>query len=509
MQNETKKQYENKKTEFFARVPYVVVPGIAFAVAMAFEFAHDSHTAQAEVAKTIPPKIAMTRKFDRLALALVGSPATPAQKASLPADRKGLETLAEELRRTPAFQQRLADFWLQILKISANVEPYSLMTDPTNAHSTYAVETRGNGTLPMHEYMSFYFQRGIIHHDKKCQGRPLVTTWCYGDRQPCHSEVGTATPCEKTVVVTPYYNSDLEFAVPAMLLQEDFCGKSLEKCFPTDIRRDPIHGGTFVKGDHFETDIVGGFTREPGELIAKVVADGRPWKDTLTGTQSVLNGSQVATLKKWNKVITAVSPPGTYRKTATDPSLTLPALASNDRAYAWVERGPLHAGILSTLAFQRTNNGWRAKANRAREALLCRKYVAPAGAKQIPSDEANLAKRPYCSSCHVSIEPMSQFFGRWPKSGTNYAYDASDKVNDAGSYDGVSGQGIVDFARIFAATDDFKHCAVERAFEFISGRSMTLNEDKLLKPQLLTAYAKGGETVWPVMLEIIRSGLFD
>lgn len=509
MQNETKKYHENKKAGFFSRMPLVVVAGIAFAVATAFEVAHDSQTVQAEVSKASPPKIAMARKFDRLALALVGSPATPTQKASLPADRKGLEALAEELRRTPAFQKRLADFWLQILKISANVEPYSLMTDPTDIDSTYEQETRGNQTRPMHEHMSHYFQRTIIHVNEKCHGLPLVTTWCHGNREPCHFEAGTGTPCEKTVVVTPYYNADLKFAVPAMLVQEDFCGKSLEKCFPTDLRRDPLHDGALVKGDHFETDIVGGFTREPGELIAKVVADGRPWKDTLTGTQSVLNGSQVAMLKKWNKVFTEVSPPGTYRKTATDPSLTLPALASNDRANAWVERGPLHAGILSTLAFQRTNNGWRAKANRAREALLCRKYVAPAGAKQIPSDEPNLAKRPYCSSCHVGIEPMSQFFGRWPKSGTNYAYDASDKVNDAGSYDGVSGQGIVDFARIFAATDDFKHCAVERAFEFISGRSMTLNEDKLLKPQLLAAYAKGGETVWPVMLEIIRSGLFD
>ena len=105
------------------------------------------------------------------------------------------------------------------------------------------------------------------------------------------------------------------------------------------------------------------------------------------------------------------------------------ANAGNENLF-WVARGDKHAGIISTPAFQMITNGYRAKANRVYEAFTCNKFSVPIGS--IPDSEdsnPDLTQREYCSHCHKALEPMADFFKKWPDMGQgSYAYNKDENI---------------------------------------------------------------------------------
>src|SRR5690606_31887415 len=133
---------------------------------------------------------------------------------------------------------------------------------------------------------------------------------------------------------------------------------------------------------------------------ARIIADERDWSDLVTTPQGVVNGPLADIVRRFAESILAVFPPGSYPQRNTDATF-VNANPANTQSWKWVERGQNHAGIFTTVAFHRTTNGWKAKANRTMQSLLCREFKAADGAVPVVSDETDLTKKPYCSQCHI------------------------------------------------------------------------------------------------------------
>ena len=89
------------------------------------------------------------------------------------------------------------------------------------------------------------------------------------------------------------------------------------------------------------------------------------------------------------------------------------ALVPEDTA-TWLpvaDRGPHASGILTMPIFLTKYGSRRARAHVAYSAFLCKDFVADT-AKLAPSDEPDLTKRPGCSTCHQTLEPMAAYFTR-------------------------------------------------------------------------------------------------
>jgi hypothetical protein len=181
-----------------------------------------------------------------------------------------------------------------------------------------------------------------------------------------------------------------------------------------------------------------------------------------------------------------------------------------DRKRYWIRRNESHAGILTTPTYQIISNGRRAKANRAYETFLCRKFTVPEGAKADPSDSnPDLTQRAFCKYCHKSLEPMAAFFNRWPQTGvTNFQFDSGSKADDTGRVNGQSGKGAQAFGKILVASDGFSECSIKRAFEFVNGRKMNADDVSNDLPAYLEIFNSTGKNLRSVIKKMIVAPKF-
>ena len=125
----------------------------------------------------------------------------------------------------------------------------------------------------------------------------------------------------------------------------------------------------------------------------------------------------------------------------------------------------------------------------------------------VPSDEPDLTKRPYCAICHAALDPLATFWERWaPVATGNYRYDPSQSAQ--GTFNGQSGTDISGLANIFTQSEDFRTCSVERAFEYLVGRSMHDDEKTNMLPPLKDKLSNQNFNLWNIMLDIMESESF-
>ena len=96
-----------------------------------------------------------------------------------------------------------------------------------------------------------------------------------------------------------------------------------------------------------------------------------------------------------------------------DPSRIPTALVPEDTT-TWLpvpDRGPHASGILTMPVFLTKYGSRRARAHVVYQAFLCKEFVADS-VKLAPSSEPDLTKRPGCSTCHQTLEPMAAYFTR-------------------------------------------------------------------------------------------------
>jgi len=513
-----------------------------------------AHQAIAQTSVPVSPE----RVIDRLALALTNKLPSADLKERFVDGQLDMEQAVEELVNSNDFLFTAGKFWLSKMKITGVVDFENIKTSGgATVLQAITVGNRRENSLTL-EWVNFnlnnfvdrerypnavpsgYFRLASdftgnlanisddaelvrkIENKAKVDCSPNDRRFKRNANRTCPSPYNSFSPataeCKipktsrnviaENVVSDPWFGSSSGVQTLVCPGVVERCGSRLEKCFPSaNFAGNPgvYNGPVNVLLPNLRED----FTFEPGILAAAIIRDNRPWEEVLRSTGAPITGTMESFLSSsFGSRITENMPPGSYRDKNGEPALSS-ARGYQDRSWTWKERGALHAGVLTTMAFQKSANGWRAKSATAMEAFLCRAFVVPTGVAVLPSEEADLTRRPYCQSCHSVLEPLSLFFGRWPNVGNlNYFYDpGSDKVA-SGVFDGVSNADTNGLAKIFTSTRDFHDCAVSRAFEFIVGREMSKQEHVALFPRLVSVYKESGGRILPVLQKIASSEVF-
>ena len=153
-----------------------------------------------------------------------------------------------------------------------------------------------------------------------------------------------------------------------------------------------------------------------GRSVDEVTVGGKPYSDLLLSTKAYENGA----LSNWKQTLAPnLSLARIYA--LPDPLEEVPTKAFTDTTWTQIERGPMHAGVVTLpgylLRFQ-TNRG---RANRFRIDFECEFFVPPAtltrqdGCKDQGTD---LTQRCSCQYCHQTLEPHAAHWGQFAEAGT-------------------------------------------------------------------------------------------
>jgi hypothetical protein len=185
------------------------------------------------------------------------------------------------------------------------------------------------------------------------------------------------------------------------------CGTGLKYCYD---------------GKTTEGQIQAALTEQLYRAIDKVTTAGAPYTDLMLSTHADENGK----IAFWFQNL---APNTSYAKTydLADPDQTIPALDyTDDDTWQDVDRGPMHAGLLTMpgylLRFQ-TNRG---RANRWRIVFTNQYFIPPAQLDPAPGCDPNandLTKKCNCQYCHEHLEPLAAHFGKFAEAGTTLMSD--------------------------------------------------------------------------------------
>lgn len=458
------------------------------------------------------------RQAEKLAITLTGKPLTSDLRAKFLKGEIDLKTIADQLSTGPEFIENFAEYWTRTLNIQAAVNPYALkslsagktlkdignyldwsfiayppnavgadvngLTGFYNARASGAtppaIEVRYCDDLPTLTIIAAYNGRNewkALGTTGKTSGGAAVKAgteeiwsklwdlWQKYDVE-CGSGGTVMLPWwdPDGVTINAKYKGAAGYRVPPMILQA--CGEGLKKCSLKE------NG----KSDAYMDEVSRAMTMEASYIISHIVAEDTPFNEILTTEKTIMTGAYGYFMSRDRGSNMWGNFPGGGYVDLQNP--VFKTTKPNDKNHYWVNRNPLHSGILTTPVFQLLTNGRRAKANKAYETFLCKKFAVPEGAKPDPADaNPDLTQRTYCSYCHKSIEPMAAFFNRWPQTGVNnYQYD--DKQDEAGRFAGISGEGAKGLGKILAENSEFQTCSIRRAFEFVNRRKMSYLEEE-------------------------------
>ena len=213
-----------------------------------------------------------------------------------------------------------------------------------------------------------------------------------------------------------------------------------------------------------------------------------------------------------------------------DPAGIPAALLPEDTA-TWLpvaDRGPHAAGILTMPIFLTKYGSRRARAHVAYSAFLCKDFVAEA-VELKPSDEPDLTKRPGCSSCHQTLEPMASYFTRVAESDWTYlpasvfpmvqprcvkqpnsglcknVYDpAFGKLRGGYAAPSHAEDGPAGLAHDITHAPEFAPCVVSTVAQAFLGRALA-PEDDAWKNALAKTFVDGGYRMKPLVRAIVKS----
>ncbi len=332
------------------------------------------------------------------------------------------------------------------------------------------------------------------------------------------------------------------------------CGIGLERCMPgAGFVNDPP---AFVMPTHtpLGQDMPFERTEQPGSawarmwwgeeashFIEKLFLEDRDIREMLTSRGTAVNGP-LAQFYRSMASATCCGPAAdlgySQPQPLVEPGAVPDALTPEDTA-TWLpigDRGPRASGILTMPIFLTKYGSRRARAHVLYQAFLCKDFVADS-VKLAPSTEADLTKRPGCSTCHQTLEPMAAYFTRIEESGWTWlpatefpmslqrctgadptkvpgackiAYDPA--FTDAhhttlrGAYAAPSHAeaGPTGMAADITSAPEFASCVVQNVAQSLLGRSLA-PEDDAWKTQLAKTLVDGGFRMKPLVRAIVTS----
>lgn len=490
------------------------------------------------------------RQAEKISLSLTGKPLSKAMRTDFVNGKIQLSDIAESLSKSPGFIDQFAQFWTVLLNIQTPVDYWALRRKSDDKALNATIDDADFQDLDIELrckeknrlYLEDYYLRRInklpfLLENISCDDAPIIKLRLdHSDPAKVQKIVdsgkctdgtnilpGTAdvwrrindvvqnstAECGKGgeivhpwwdpvgVTIHAKYKNAPGYRVGRRIIE--ICGgPSLPKC-------SLMHASSI---DKFSEDVNHDMTMEPGWIIGHTVAEDKPYSEIVTTQKTIMTGTYGYFMSKrigqelWPSFVN-----GSYAEkehpvfSSSDPQ---------DSKHYWVDRGPYNAGVLTTIGFQISTNGNRAKANRAFQAFTCQTFKVPDG---VPIDDTDdnpdLTKRRYCSSCHIALEPMAAFFNRWPEAGVNnFMYNTDPKIRDDGKFLGKEGPGALGFGKILGEADTFKRCGIERAFEFVNGRKMTEKEAEKLIPGYLQEFKDNGEKLRPIIKSMVLTNEF-
>ena len=321
------------------------------------------------------------------------------------------------------------------------------------------------------------------------------------------------------------------------------CGIGLERCVPgAGPQNDPPGFVTPVHtplGEElpFEAQAKGvsewpklWWGEEARRFFDRIFIEDRDVRELLTSRATEVNGP-LAQFYRFMAGATCCGPGADAGYTEPEPLFTpgaVPeALVPQDTA-TWLQiadRGPHASGILTMPIFLTKYGSRRARAHVLYSAFLCKDFVADA-VKLAPSTEPDLTKRPGCSSCHQTLEPMASYFTRIGESDWTWLpaskFPMSQPANCTSGvcktiYDPAFGRlrggyaapsnaeaGPAGLAHDLTSAPEFAPCVVQNVAQSFLGRPLE-PEDDAWKTGLVKTFVEGGYRMKALVRAIVTS----
>jgi hypothetical protein len=272
---------------------------------------------------------------------------------------------------------------------------------------------------------------------------------------------------------------------------------------------------------------------EARHFLAKIFVDDRDFREVLTARSTEVNGP-LAQFYRFIASATCCGPGAdagyTRPDPLVDPGVVPDALVPEDTA-TWLpiaDRGPHASGILTMPIFLTKYGSRRARAHVLYNAFLCKDFVADT-VKLAPSDDPDLTKRPGCSTCHQTLEPMAAYFTRIQESdwtwlpatqfpmtspkcqGPNQSglckqiYDpAFNKLRGGYASPSHADEGPAGMAHDLVTAPEFAPCVVDNVASSLLGRALS-PEDDAWKTSLVKVFVDGGYRMKALVRAVVKS----
>jgi len=173
----------------------------------------------------------------------------------------------------------------------------------------------------------------------------------------------------------------------------------------------------------WRTPLADSFREQVNRAVDHVTVDGGAYTDLLLSTRADVNGT-ISHFRRYQAQSYTLS----RIFTRNDPSETLSTVPAHQRdTWVTVDRGGLHAGVLTMPAFLLRFQTNRARANRLYQAFECETFEPPAtlenvgdttyGAQACVDDTTDLTRKCTCRKCHQQPEPRAAGWGTFSEAG--------------------------------------------------------------------------------------------
>ena len=287
------------------------------------------------------------------------------------------------------------------------------------------------------------------------------------------------------------------------------------------------------------------WSAEVVQFMGKIFGEDRDFRDVLLAKYTWLNGP----LAQYYRSTAPASCCGRERAFGmvddADPLLDVASVPESLKPHdtsSWIaiaDRGPHASGILTMPVFLEKFASRRARAAVLYNAFTCKSFVS-SSAELTPSTEPNLMLRPGCSSCHATLEPLAAYFARVEESTAVYLppkffpldnaacklgkngkaagfcdafYDpsfsdpSSAKLRGAYASPDHADAGPRGIAEALTRSPEFASCAVQRVGASILGRTLSPDDDALVRDWSKT-FVDGGYRMRALVHAILSSDAY-
>lgn len=262
------------------------------------------------------------------------------------------------------------------------------------------------------------------------------------------------------------------------------CGPHLSYCYRKKDR-------SFVKSSMLQ---------EMARVAMEVVEKDLPYSEIVTADWSVWNGRLEHFYARLDGRLGELEDPDVYRP------------------FQRVERGPGHAGVLTTHAYLNFFYNGRRWAQRTFESFLCHETWPdydlldehegrpPVPYRHHPTAgiEINVNSGRACAACHLQLDGLARVKDRWDSFGQYY--DLA-RVPQAIRFLGEEVDGMDAFGRALGSSDAFLDCAVNQAWEHLVGHRFTPEEVRTRRT-LLDTFKRSNQSFKSLLRAIVKSDAY-